>query len=194
MAKYDADVIPACVTCDQRSQTKSCKKCAVVYCKHFQSNIDLNYCANCISDIAIKETIIEKEVEHIRPNGTVSFSRKYQATMIKLQGVDWLFANQLIEHSTDAEIDAAIEYHRANVDMMLMERESRKQERSRKLAGIRIVHTPRESQHEREKKASKTRTKTKVKDEGQSLLDALTQLAKAGLTQEQIIAMIGGGK
>jgi len=198
MPKYDSDTIPCCVTCDTRSETKSCIKCAVVFCRHYASAIDIRFCANCIGEVAVKESILEKVIEHTKPDGTISFSRKFQSKMIKLEGVDWLFANHLIEDMTDAEIDGAVEYHRANVDLMLMERESRKQERIRKLASVKVISVKRQSQYEKERAEAKASSpkKTKTKEITQNdLVAALMQLAKAGLTPEQITAMVAkGGK
>lgn len=195
--EQDVVTIPVCcVTCDSRSLTKSCIKCGVVYCKHHASKIDLRYCSECIGEIKVTESIIEKTVEHIKADGSISFSRKYQAKMIKLEGVDWLFASHLIENMSDADIEATIEFHKSNVDLMLMERQSRQQERARKLAGIKITYVTRKSQHEIEKDEER-RTKTKVKtkkDQGQMIMDALTQLAKSGMTQAQIIEMLGRKK
>lgn len=200
--KYGPDTIPCCPPCDAESDsTKVCKKCAVVYCKHFASHTDVRYCANCISDFAIKETIMEKIVEHERPDGTVTFSRKYQAKHITLQGTDWLFAAHKIEEMSDAEIDASIEYHRANVGLMLQERESRKLERFKKLSGIKLTHSKGESQHDREKREAKaagaSSRKTRVSNKETSadaLLKMLQALAKSGVTAEQITAMIGAKK
>jgi hypothetical protein len=198
--KYGPDTIPCCEACDVIPDgTKVCTKCAVVYCKHFASSTDVRYCANCISDFTIKETIMEKIVEHERPDGTVTFSRKYQARHITLQGTDWLFAAHKIEEMTDAEIEASIEYHRANVGLMLQERESRKLERFKKLSGIKLVHQKHESQLEREKREAKgsrkkTRTKEKEINTAEAIMKMLQTLAAAGLTAEQIAAMVGGGK
>lgn len=142
---------------------------------------------------------MEKIVEHEKQDGTVTFSRKYQARCITLQGTDWLFAAHLIEEMTDSEIEATIEYHRANVGLMLQERESRKLERFKKLSGIKIVHTKHETQDEREKReekeAKKNNRKTRTKEvTTDALVAALGQLAKAGLTMEQITAMLSKGK
>lgn len=191
-AKYGPDIIPCCVAHDSKSETKTCRKCGVVYCSHYASITDVRYCANCISDFHVKETIIEKTVEHERPDGTITFSRKYQAKHIMLTGTDWLFNAALIETMSDQEIDETIEYHRANVGLMLGERESRKKERYEKLSRIKIVHSTNESQHDREKKAAK---KTRVKETPiDQLAAALSQLAKSGMTTEQIISMLGGNK
>jgi hypothetical protein len=195
--KYTADEIPVCLACDSIERgTNTCTKCKVQYCRHYASVTDVRYCSNCISDFTIKETIIEKVVERERPDGTISFSRKYQARRITLQGNDWLFAAHLIEEMSDAEIEATIEYHRANVGLMLQERESRKLERIRKLSSIKITKTQHETQNEREKReakeAAKAGRKTKVREKNvgtDALLGALATLLKSGLTVEQIQAM-----
>lgn len=195
MAKYDGDTIPVCINCDSNSITKQCRKCGVEYCKHYGSKTDIQFCGNCVSDIELRETLIEKQVEHIRPNGTVTFSRKYQARLIRLMNVDWLFHNKAIEDSTDAEIDASIEYHAAIKDLMLQERASRQLERSRKLASIKVVHTPRKSQHDLEQVSKrKTKTKTKEKLTTETDIMAALKLLMAQMTPEQIAALAAGGK
>lgn len=204
MGKYGPDVIPCHEECDEAGETKACKKCGIIYCKHFASLIDIQFCANCVSDVSLKETILEKIVEHIRSDGSVSFSRKHQAKYVKIMNVDWLFLNHAITEMNDSDIDASIELHRANVDLLLSERESRKLERVRKLAGIRVIRTTTESQEQREKRenkeaerAAKAGKKTSTKNKTTSTEDLaklLAVLAKAGLTPEQIIAMSQGGK
>lgn len=201
MPKYPSDVIPCCVDCDARNQTKVCKKCGVVFCKHYSSSTDYRYCANCISDFSIKETIMEKVVEHERPDGTITFSRKYQARHIMLQGTDWLFAAHKIEEMDDQEIEATIEYHRANVGLLLDERQSRQHERYKKLAGIKIISVKHETQEDREKREAKElakankKSRVKTKDVTMdTLAAALQQLAKSGLTQAQIVEMLKGKK
>ena len=200
MPMYDGDTIPVCPLCDAKDITKTCLKCHIVYCAHFASATDNRFCVNCISDFSLKETIVEKLVEHIRPDGSVTFSRKYQARCIRMQGNDWLFAATLIPEMSDAEIDATIEYHRNNVSLMLMERESRKLERYHKLAGVKISNTKHESQEAREKREEKEankkiRTSTKEKTPTvDDMVAMITKLAKAGLTQEQITAMFAKGE
>lgn len=201
MARYGADTIPSCIECDSHNANKNCKKCGVSFCKHFASKTDVQYCGNCLSDFTIKETIMEKIIEREAPDGTISFSRKSQARHITLQGTDWLFAAHLIEEMDDADIEATIEYHRANVSLMLQERESRKLERYKKLANIKIIHKKNETQEEREKReakeAAKAGKKTRVKEKeltAESIVQMLGQLAKSGLTQEQLMNLMGGKK
>jgi hypothetical protein len=197
MPRYGAEVIPVCEPCDALEHgTNSCKKCAVSYCKHFASCTDVRYCGNCISDFSIRETIMEKVVEHERPDGSITFSRKYQAKRITLMGNDWLFAAHLIEEMRDDEIEATIEYHRENVALMLQERESRKLERIRKLSSIKISNVKHETAIEREKREAKeakkagktTRTRTK-ETSAEDLVKMLGELLKSGLSLEQIQAL-----
>lgn len=193
MPKYSGDTIPVCLNCDRNNLTKNCKKCGVAYCKHYSSITDIRFCANCVSDISLHETIIEKEIEHVRADGSITFSRKYQARKITMLNVDWLFINKAIEDSTDAEIDATIEYHASIKDLMLMERASRQLERSRKLASIKIVHSPNKSQHDIEQ-ASKKKSKSKEREITQEdLLAALTLLTKS-MTPEQLGELLKGKK
>ena len=113
-----------------------------------------------------------------------------------LTGTDWLFNARLISDMSDAEIEATIEYHRANVGLMLDERESRKKERYEKLSKIRVVNVKHESQAEREKREAKATGKgkrTKTKDVTvDSMVEMLQQLAKSGMTVEQLTSLLGG--
>lgn len=203
MGKYAADSIPICSNCDAQDATtnaiKSCKKCHINYCKHFASVTDVQFCGNCIADLKLVETVLEKTVEHERPDGTVTYSRKYLARRLRLLGNDWLFASHLIAEMTDADIEASVEYHRANVDLMLQEREARKLERYRKLAGIKVTRSSTESQEQREKRENKEvnkKTNVKEKDPAQIATDLISKLSKMGLTPEQILAAfnVGGVK
>lgn len=193
MAMYDASTIPVCLKCDNKDATKICKKCAVVYCVHFASKTDLRYCANCISDFHLKETIMEKVIEHERADGTITFSRKYQAKHIMLQGTDWLFQMALIPEMSDIEIDENVTYHQANISIMLQERESRKLERIRKLAGIKIAKSTNESQEQRDKRLARE-SKIRVKEKDLTPEAMMAAIAKAGLSPQQIMDALMGVK
>ena len=82
MPKYGSDTIPVCINCDRNNLTKSCAKCGVAYCKHYTSNIDIAFCSNCVSDITLKESIIEKEVRREHSDGSYTFARSYTARKI----------------------------------------------------------------------------------------------------------------
>ena len=197
MGRYNSDTIPCCAKCDSKDETKICKRCSVVFCSHFASTTDNRYCGNCMADFCVKETIMEKVVDHFRNDGTVSFSRKFQCKHMKLEGNDWLFATNLIPDMSDQDIEAAIEYHKSNVSLMLMEREARKLERYHKLAGVKVTR-PGESQEAREKReAREAKKRTTVKDKVPSpddIVAMLTKLATAGYTPDQLAALLGGKK
>jgi hypothetical protein len=194
MGKYTQDSIPICPLCDAKDETKVCKKCKIVYCKHFASVFDYNYCGNCVAEIKLVETLLEKTVEHQKPDGTTIFVRKFLARRLRLVGNDWLFLSHLIMEMSDADIEAAIELHRCNVDILIQERTERNQERYRKLAGIK-VQKPGESQEQREKREAKELAKKGIKEKDPAAMatDLITKLSKMGLTPEQIIAALSTG-
>jgi len=141
---------------------------------------------------------MERQVTHEKEDGTISLNRKSRCTHMQLTGNDWLFASHLIETMSDQEIEESIEWHRNNISVMLMEREARKMERYRKLAGINVPRIKHETQEQREKReaaeAAKAGKKTKVTKKqptAQDLVAMLTQLASAGYTAEQVAAMMG---
>lgn len=198
MPKYDIDTIPVCSECEAQvgnpvfTATRICLKCHVSYCQHFASLTDLRFCANCISDVKIEVSIIERQVTHERPDGTISFSRKSQAKLIKLMNVDWLFNSTLIENMSDEDIEGSIEYHRANVNLMLQEREGRKLERLNKLRGVKVMVSKPKSDVDLNKPA-KSKSKTKIKDVTlEQGMEMLKNLMGSGLTLEQITKMMGG--
>lgn len=202
MATYSKDTIPICTECDNLSDnhdiTKSCLRCGVSYCSHFASHTDVRYCANCLADFSIKETIMEKTIERVHEDGSTTISRKSIAKHTTLQGTDWLFQCKLICETPDNELDAAIEYHRANVGLLLSERESRKLERIKKLASIKLPNIKHESQEQREKREAKEAAsknkKTRVKEKSvasiSQLAELLSKLSKGTLSADSIKNML----
>jgi hypothetical protein len=194
--KYDASTIPICLPHEKREETKICKKCNITYCPCFASKVDIRFCANCMGDFKVRNTIVEKEVEYLKPDGTVYFQRKYQAMAIKLEGTDWLFTAENLLNLSDEDIEATIEYHKANYSIMLMERENRKTERMNKLASQKILPPNRLSQHEREKKeaaANKPKT-SRVKSMKNVSPEDLLKVLLGSMSPEQIAAALGGKK
>src|SRR5271157_4849219 len=41
-----------------------CERCEKPFCFHFSSNIDVQYCVNCLSDVSVSNSIITKTYEH----------------------------------------------------------------------------------------------------------------------------------
>lgn len=188
MSKYAEDQMPICARCDRKDETKVCLRCSIVFCQHFASPTDYRYCGNCLADFTIKETIMEKIIDRQKSDGTYTHSRKFLARHIKLEGTDWLFAIGLISDKSDEELDSEIEYHKANVDLLLQEREARKLERIKKLASIKLPSIKHETQEQREKREAREAAakgkRTRVNDKAPVTVEALAAL----------LSKIGGGK
>jgi hypothetical protein len=144
--KYDEHIIPVCEECGKASEpaTKHCEKCGIEYCQHFASNIDLRYCANCMDDFKVVNSVEIKVTEYHNPeNGEVTSRRRQLCKKLHLQGTDYLFAAAQIGKLSDEELDATIEYHKAIASIMLNEREVRKVENNQKLQKIKLNLTRR---------------------------------------------------
>ena len=113
-----------------------CIKCNSLYCIHFASNIDPQYCTECLSDVSmIKETVIKTYTHYNEETDTIS-EYKRRARLIRLEGLDWLFAQRKIVSMSDDSLELAIEYHREILTGMLKEREERRIKQSHRYAGI----------------------------------------------------------
>ena len=188
--RYPSDIIPVCVDCANNDQ-EICKRCAIAYCKHFASTIDFHYCANCLDDFSVVETIETKTTEYTNEHGVVTSRKRQMAKNLKLTGTDWLFAQYAIENLTDEELVETIEYHRNIASLMLMERETRKTEEYKKLAGIKVRVITKEPKGDGKDKAPKT-PKAKKEPDQNAIFAALQTLLSANMTPEQIMAL--GGK
>jgi hypothetical protein len=120
-----------------------CARCEQAFCFHFASNIDAQYCVNCMSEISIAKSQITKTYEHKNDEtGVTSFYRR-RAREIKIDGLDWLFAQRKISELADVELDMAIEYHRNICSLMMAESERRRNEKMHRYAGIKVnIPTP----------------------------------------------------
>lgn len=193
--KYAEDTIPVCAACalieDSLSVTKMCDKCGVVYCQHYASDVDVRYCANCMSDFKVVETIETKIVEHMNEDNEVTSRRKYTCKSLNLSGTDWLFTSRKINTLTEEELTASIEYHREIASMMLQEREARRVEHFHKLAQVKLNFGPR-PEHDatgaiKKSKDKKNRTtSSKKKPDANAIASAFATLLGATLTPEQV--------
>lgn len=148
--KYDKDIIPVCLNCEhspdgEEATTKLCDRCGIRFCQHFSSNIDFRYCANCMDDFKVVESVEVKVTEYRNPETDEVTSRKRQiCKRLHLQGTDYLFAAAKIGKLTDEELTAQIEYHKAIASIMLNERETRRVEQNQKLQKIKLNITRRD--------------------------------------------------
>jgi len=121
-----------------------CSQCNAVYCIHFASNIDPAHCTECLSDVTLHKETVTKTYTHESYDeatdtvNTTEYKRK--ARSIKLEGLDWLFAQRKIVQLSDESLELAIEYHREVLNGMLSERERRKAEYLHRFASVKTVY------------------------------------------------------
>jgi hypothetical protein len=120
-----------------------CARCENAFCFHFASAIDAQYCVNCMSEMSVTKSIITKTYEHKdEETGRINFYRR-RAREIKVEGLDWLFAQRKINALADVELDMAIEYHRNLCSLMIAESERRRNEKMHRYAGVKVsIPTP----------------------------------------------------
>lgn len=117
-----------------------CKQCASLYCVHFASNIDPQFCVECLSDVTLhKESIVKTYMhEHYDEETDTITQTEYRrrATEYKLEGTSWLFNQRKIVQMSDDSLELAIEYHRGLLQGMMNEREDRRNKKMHRFAGI----------------------------------------------------------
>jgi hypothetical protein len=186
-------VCPECMESNliQEIKIAKCAKCEVIYCGHLASNIDPAYCVECLSDVTLIREKVTKEYHVTDDEGEVIHSYKKHAKSIRLDGMDWLFAQRKISTMGDESLELAIEYHRAILNGLLSEREARRVAYAHRNAGLPL---PKSSPAKDTATVSKQVTKvtkeiksTKASAGANSVMQSL--LAK-GLKPEQIMAML----
>jgi hypothetical protein len=164
-----------------------CSKCNTIFCYHFASAIDPQYCTECFGDLTVTKEIVTKEYVHYNEETDEITSYKRRARATKISGEDWLFAQRRIENISDAELEAAIEYHRAILGLMIYEREVRRAAKMHRYAGIKIQIKP---------ASDSTTTTTKVTKEIKSSKTVATAQAtvasmlKGGMSQAELMNML----
>jgi hypothetical protein len=96
-----------------------------------------------MSELSVAKSVITKTYEHRNDEtGATTFYRR-RAREIKIEGLDWLFAQRKISDLADVELDMAIEYHRNICSLMMAESERRRNEKMHRYAGIKVsIPTP----------------------------------------------------
>jgi hypothetical protein len=175
-----------------------CARCAITYCTHFASGIDPQYCMHCMKAIEVTEEILIRKSTHVNEETKQTYTRTQKARHIIFGGLDWLFVQRKINTISDAELAMAIEYHQAMYSGLLYEREKRRVEHFHRNAGKQFV--PRISTGDTADATSVTVKKTRrtkviaPEDAVVQLRAQLELMLKQGLTQDQILKMMGGGK
>lgn len=176
----------------QRS-TIICKRCGESFCFHYTSNVDADYCINCMSDVSVTKSVITKTYESTGEDGEKHFYRR-RARDIKIDGLDWLFTQRKIPEYSDAELELTIEYHHARLGLMLAETEKRRTEKMHRYAGVKVV-IPTTSGTATTSTTTVKKTRVISKNKANEQIAALAKsLLAQGISLDQIIAKIGGKK
>jgi len=106
---------------------KKCIRCSALYCIHFASLIDGNeYCVDCLSDLTLlKGEEVYKRVDYDLVAEKERVVRR-RATILKINGLDYLFMQRRNATMSDAELELKIECYKEQVISMILEREERK--------------------------------------------------------------------
>jgi hypothetical protein len=113
-----------------------CKQCQFLYCVHFSSNIDPQYCTECLSDVSMLKEVVTKTYQYYNEETDTVTEYRRKARSIRLEGADWLFRQRKIVSMSDESLELAIEYHREILSGMLKEREERRIKHAHRYAGI----------------------------------------------------------
>lgn len=172
----------------------SCARCGNAFCLHFASTVDAQYCVNCMSDISITKQVITKSYEHTNPEtGAHTFYRR-RAREIKIEGLDWLFAQRKIAELSDVELDLSIEYHRNIEQLMIAEQERRRNVRMHRFAGVafKIPKTPSTTSVSDSTTTTVKKTRTVSKNKAaEQLAVLLKQMQSKGKDINKLAEMIG---
>ena len=119
-----------------------CSKCESIYCTHFASAIDPQYCIECLADVTLHKEIVTKTYTHEtydeETDTTITTQYSRRAKQLKLEGSDWLFVQRKIVNMSDDALELAIEYHREILQAMMHEREDRRTKYLHRFAGVKL--------------------------------------------------------
>ena len=174
------------------NSTIECAGCGKPFCLHYASNIDVQYCVNCMSDVSVEKSVITKTYEHRNEEtGQLSFYRR-RAREIKISGLDWLFAQRKIPELTDSELDLTIEYHRNILQLMIAEQEKKRTAYMHRNAGVKVHIVSPAAGVTSTTTTTVKKTRTVSKEKATEQLNALLKdLLSKGLKPEDIARMVG---
>ena len=178
-----------------KDQVIKCTRCEQAFCFHYASNIDAQYCVNCLSDMSVEKSTISKEYIHKDENNNITSVYRRRAREIKINGLDWLFAQRKIATLSDVELDMSIEYHRNIMHLMIDEQERRRNAKMHRYAGVRVVMpTPGATTVTDTTHTTVKKTRTVSKSRQQEQLNAIlsTVASKKGLDMEAVLKILKG--
>lgn len=186
---------PTCLESNLLDEIKAakCSRCGGIFCLHFASSIDPQYCTECLSNVTLTKEVVTKTYEHYDEENDILTTYRRRARSIRLEGMDWLFAQRKIAQMDDNSLELAIEYHRTLLGGLLKEREDRRIAQAHRYAGL-PNPAPSNSQKDR---STVTNTSRTVKKEIKSTTAAANanaviqgMMASGKLTPAQILAML----
>lgn len=192
----------ACIESNLIQEVKiaRCVKCNSLYCVHFASNIDPAHCTECLSDVSMYKETITKTYEYYNEDKEEVVQYKRRAKLVRLDGLDWLFAQRKIVSMSDEALELAIEYHREILSGMLSEREERRIKKMHRFANVKEgMETVGIKDNSTSSSTTVKRTKTINSSKAQSTANAMMQAMLAqGMSIEKIMDMltkaVGGTK
>lgn len=171
---------------------RACPRCNKGFCVHYASKFDAQYCVDCMSEITVTENQITKITEHYNEITDKLVRYSQRAKQIKLDGQDWLFAQRRVKDLNEAELAATIEYHISYYRLLVLEAEERRVAHAHRNAGVRMSSPTSVTTSVTTTINKSTQAKsTKQQAQMSALIGAM--IAK-GMTMEQIMAMLKGGK
>jgi hypothetical protein len=190
-----------CVSCQEANllteiKVSRCTSCNKLYCLHFASNIDPAQCIECLSNVTMLKEVVTKTYEHYNEETDVVTVYKRRAKSIRLEGMDWLFAQRKIKDMSDDSLELAIEYHRQLLfNGLIAEREARRVKYAHRNAGL-----PLPAMSPAKDSATEAVTTTKVTKQIKSTKNAaaanglLQSMLAQGLNMTQIMALLSAVK
>lgn len=214
VAQLSADEIPeipipepqhlascVCAMCQELNLTEAghithCERCGQPFCFHFASNIDALYCVNCMSDVEVTKQTITKEYIHRNEQEKITSVYRRKAREIKIDGLDWLFAQRKIIDLSDDELDLSIEYHRNILALQIYEQELRRTARMHRYAGVHVVAPSASTEVTSSTTTTVKKTKTIKKNKKEEQLNALlkSMLGAKGMDITSIEELLKGVK
>jgi hypothetical protein len=168
-----------------------CVKCELLYCTHFASTIDPQYCTECLSDVTLHKEVVTKTYSYYNEETDTVTEYKRRARYIKLEGLDWLFAQRKIVALSDNELELAVEYHREILNGMLKEREERRIKQLHRYANTvadKVTHNLDSAQVTEQ---SVKRTKTIQSSKAAATANAtMAAMLAGGMTAAELLAML----
>jgi hypothetical protein len=135
---------------------------------------------------------VTKTYEHYNEETDVVTSYKRRAKSVRLEGMDWLFAQRKITTMSDESLLLAIEYHRALLTGLLDEREARRVKYAHRFAGEPLPksHPCNPDGSKITKTVTKTTRTVKSTKASATASGVVASLLAKGLSTEQMLQML----